>query len=447
MRIIKSITPLVFILYASALGQSFSLKQCIEYAKQCNSNIKIAYLDAEVSNEVVNEQIGRSLPQISFSGSVEDKLKITTQILPGELMGKPGTFVPVKMGTKYNASAGLSLTQKVFDPSFWVALKAARISREMSEQNIQKTDEQTLYNVSAAFYRALVIRKKLENLKVILSVSQKNLEAIQQKFDNGLVKKIDVDKIRVTFNNIKSQVNQVELGYKQSLNNLKLTMGMPVEGTLELSDELSDNLIAATGSAYEQNYVENRIDYQIQKTIISLYEADKQNNIAAYYPSLSFYANYNYQAMRSEFDLFKSDKDWFNSSSIGIQFSLPVFSGFQKLAKVEQSELNLQKAKENLKLSEQAIKVELSNYYIQFRNAVDNIKTEKENLELAENVYKNTQIEFSQGVSSSIDLVQTESTLRETQNNYFSKLLDLYIAKLDLEKSRGNLINFINNIK
>jgi outer membrane protein TolC len=109
--------------------------------------------------------------------------------------------------------------------------------------------------------------------------------------------------------------------------------------------------------------------------------------------------------------------------------------------------LNIEKALENLKLTEQSIKVELSNYYIQFRNAIDNIQTEKENLALAESVYKNTQLEFTQGTGSSLDLVQTESALRETQNNYYSKLLILYIAKLDLEKSQGTLTNFINNLK
>ncbi|MCU7496090.1 MAG: TolC family protein [Ignavibacteria bacterium] len=447
MKKIKSIVFLSFVFYASVFGQKYSLKHCLDYAKQSNSNIKMAYLDSKVSDEVVNEQIGRALPQISISGTIDDKLLIPTQMLPGEIAGRPGTFVPVKFGTQYSATAGISLTQKIYDPSLGVALKAAKLSRELSEQNVRKTDEQTLYNVSAAFYRALVVKKQLDNLKVILSVSQKNLDATQQKYENGLVKKIEVDKIKVTFNNTNSQVNQIELAYKQALNNLKFTIGMPVDSTIALTDDLPDELSALPEASNSKDFVESRIEYQMQQSTISLYEADRQNNIAAYYPSLSFYANYNYAAQRSEFDFLKGGKDWYTNSSIGVQLSVPVFSGFQRYAKVQESELNLEKAKENLKLTEQSIMVELSNYYIQYRNAIDNIKNEKENLELAESVYKNTQAEFSQGVSSSMDLIQTESTLRETQNNYFSKLLNLYIAKLDLEKSRGNLINFLNNIK
>ena len=447
MKIIKQAAFLLFIFSLQIFAQTYSIKQCIEYARKNNSNIKMANYDADVSEKVVNEQFGKALPQIDFSGSFDDKLKITTSILPGELIGKPGTFVPVKMGTKYNVSAGLSLTQKIFDPSLWVGLKAARISKTMSEQNIQKTDEQTIYDVSSAYYTVLIIKKQLDNLKIILSASDRTLKSTELKYQNGLIKKIDVDKIKVSYNSINSQVQQTELSYKQALNNLKFYIGMPVDSSIVLEETLPDSAVSFEQTNNVQSYVENRVDYQIQKTNVNLYEADKQNNIAAYLPTLSFYANYNFQAMRTEFDFFKSDKEWYKNSAIGLELKIPIFSGFQRYSKVEQSQLNIEKALENLKLTEQAIKVELSNYYIQYRNAIDNIQTEKENLTLAESVYKNTQLEFTQGTGSSLDLVQTESSWRETQNNYFNKLLTLYIAKLDLEKSQGTLINFINNLK
>jgi outer membrane protein len=444
----KITTILMFFALSLPLtAQTLSLKQCIEYTKQNNRNIKIAYLDADVSRKVVNEQIGKALPQIDITGSLDDKLKITTQLLPGELMGKPGSKVPVQFGTTYNLTGTIQLTQKIFDPSFWVALKAAKISETMSKQNIQKTDEQTIYDVGTAYYRASIIKKQLENLQIILAASERTLKSTELKHQNGLVKKIDVDKIKVSYNNTNSHVQQTELSYKQALNNLKYYIGMPIDSSIIISETLPDYIEVSAQISTNENFVENRIDYQIQKTNVTLYEADKQNNISTYLPSLSFYANYSYQAMRSEFDFFKSGKDWYNGSAIGLELKIPIFSGFQRYSRVEQSQLNIEKALENLKLTEQSIKIELSNYYIQFRNAIDNIQTEKENLALAESVYKSTQLEFSQGIGSSLDLVQTESSLRETQNNYYNKLLTLYIAKLDLEKSQGTLINFFNNLK
>lgn len=447
MKTLKLITTLLFVLSLPLFGQTYSLKKCVDYAKQNSSTVKVAYIDSDVSGKTVMEQIGKGLPQINISGTLDDKLKITTQLLPGELMGKPGEFIPVKFGTKYNMSGTLTLTQKIFDPSFWVGLKAAKISESMSEQNIQKTEEQMMYDVSAAFYRANIIQKQLNNLKVIRNASERTLKSTELKFKNGLAKKVDVDKIKVSFNNTNSTVQQTELSYNQALNNLKFAMGMPVDSTIVLTEALPDSASIFSQKDNAVNPLEKRIEYQIQNTVISLYEADKQNNIAAYLPSLSFYANYGYQAMRSEFDFFKSGKNWYNSSAIGLEMKIPIFSGFQRLAKVEQSQLNINKAKENLKFTEQSIKVEVANYNMQYRNAIDNIQNERENLALAESVFKNTQLEFTQGTGSSLDLVQTESALRETQNNYYNKLLTLYIAKLNLDKSQGMINQFINNLK
>ena len=450
MKKIQLIAATLLVLYLPASAQKYSLKQCIEYAKQNNSNIKIASLNSEVSGKHVKEQVGNALPQIDVSGSLSNNLIVNTSLLPGELLGgAPGTFIPVKMGTKYSATGSIQLTQKIFDPSVWIGLKAAKLSADMSRQNIQQTDEQTFYNVSSAYYRAMVIQKQLDNLHAILVASEQSLKSTVLRYKNGMAKKIDTDKIRVSYNNTKSQVEQTELNCKQALNNLKYSMGMSVDSNIVISDTLPETISEKFGENAEQsgNLFENRIDYQMRKSIVALYEADKLNNIAAYLPTLSFFANYGYQAMRSEFDIFKSGKEWYTSSAVGLNLKIPIFSGFGRWAKVEQSQLNIEVAQENLRLSEQSIKVEITNYNIQYRTALDNIQNEKENLALAESVYKNTQLEFSQGVGSSLDLVQAESSLREAQNNYYTKLLNLYVAKLDKEKAEGTLINYINNLK
>lgn len=450
MKKIQLIAAMLLVLYLPASAQKYSLKQCIEYAKQNNSNIKIASLNSEASGKQVKEQIGNALPQIDVSGSLSNNLIVNTSLLPGELSGgAPGTFIPVKMGTKYSATGSIQLTQKIFDPSVWIGLKAAKLNADMSRQNIQQTDEQTFYNVSSAYYRAMVIQKQLDNLHAILVASEQSLKSTVLRYKNGMAKKIDTDKIRVSYNNTKSQVEQTELNCKQALNNLKYSMGMSVDSNIVISDTLPETISEKFGENAEQsgNLFENRIDYQMRKSIVALYEADKLNNIAAYLPTLSFFANYGYQAMRSEFDIFKSGKEWYTSSAVGLNLKIPIFSGFGRWAKVEQSQLNIEIAQENLRLSEQSIKVEITNYNIQYRTALDNIQNERENLALAESVYKNTQLEFSQGVGSSLDLVQAESSLREAQNNYYTKLLNLYVAKLDKEKAEGTLINYINNLK
>jgi outer membrane protein TolC len=447
----KRKVPVLFIGLAflgfNAVGQGFTLKQCIEYAHSNNGDLHNAQYDLEIAQKKVNEQIGSMLPQVDVSGSYTDNMKLSTTAMPGELVGgNAGETVAITMGTQHNLSAEASLTQNILDPTFGVALKAAKITKQQSEQTFRQTLEQVVYNISVTYYKTLVIQKETDALKATLDASTESLVSTELKYNNGMAKKIDVDKIRVSCNNSRSSLQQSELSYQQSLNNLKYYMGMPVDSIIALSDTALSESSAEIIRVDDFN-VENHIDYKLQQTSLSLYEANKQKEVAGYLPTLSFNAFYDYNAMRNKFNFLKSGQDWYNSYGLGVTLSIPVFDGLQRKNRISQSKLEIKKAEENILLTSQSLKVNLSNYEIEYRNAVDNIKNEKDNMDLAKNVYDNTQLAYQQGTVSSLELVQAESSYREAQSNYFNKLLNLYIARIELEKSKGNLIEYVNNIK
>ena len=444
MNIIKTLLTLLFIVQVSAFSQTYTLKQCLDYANGNNGNIKIASYNMEIAGKKIKETIGSGLPQIDGSAAWTNNLLLATTMLPGELMGRPGTSIPVKMGVKYNSSLGLTLKQKIFDPNFWIGLKAVEVANDYVDQGSKKTNEQTAYGVTSAFYQAVIALRQLNNLANVLKASEETLKSTELRYSAGVVKQVDVDKIKVSYNNTKSKLQAAELVYKQALNNLKYQMGFPMENQIVPADSLASKYFEIPEQS-ESFSVENRIDYQMQVINLRIAEVQKQQYDFAYLPSLSFNASYNYIGMGQRFSIPKDN--WNASASIGLTLSVPIFSGFQRYSRVEQGILGIKIAQENMKLTEQSIKSDFSNFKLQFRNALENISNEKENLALAEKVYKNTQLDFGQGAASSLDVVQAESSLREAQNSYFTKLLTLYVARLDLEKSKGSLIQFINNLE
>jgi outer membrane protein TolC len=428
--------------------QPLTLKECIRYSLTNNSNIRIANYNFSISKEKVNEQVGTYLPQINISGELDNNLKLVTQLMPAEMMGgTSGTYIPVTFGNKYSVSGGIQLTQKLYDPASFLMIKSARINKNISDLTRQQTNELTEYNISLVYYQTLVIQMQRNVLKSNLFASEKSLKSIELKYSNGMAKKIDVDKIRVNYNNIKSQLEQSELSYSQSLNTLKYNMGMPLDSTIILADTTIDasySLFIEDKSPKFQ--LDNVYDYRLKQANISLMQMDRKTKKAAFQPTLSFFGNYNYNAMRQEFSFFEVNQDWYPNSAIGLKLSIPIFDGMQRNSKLAQSELNVKVSKENLWLTEQSIKVDISNSEIQYKNALDNISRERDNLALAESVYQSSQLEYQQGASSTLDLIQAESSYMVSQNTYFNKLLDLYIARLTLEKARGNLIQFVNNL-
>ncbi len=429
-------------------AQSFTLQQCIDYANRNNSQITVAEQDIAIADSKIKEQLGTMLPTIDGSASYTNNIKQSTTLIPMSSFGAGDGYYKVHMGTKHNISAGLSANQKILDPTFYNGLKQAKVNKILSKQTVQQTQEQVIYNISKAYFQALIIQKRSHILESTLGASEKTLLLSQQKYENGITKKIDVDKIQVNTNNTRTQLQQNQMNFNQTLNILQYYMGYPVDSLIDLADTNLEAVFTKESQyIYGDLNVENKVDYQMQQTQLLICELEKKQRISSYYPVLSFSAAYNYNSMNEEFNFFKSDATWYNSSNIGLSLKVPVFTGFQKRQKVSQSKINIIKAKENLKLTEQSLKVDISNYEIQYQNALENIHDQKLNLDLAQSVYNDTYQQYQEGIGTSIDLIQAEASLRESQNNYFSRLLDLFIARLDLEQSKGNLIKFVNNLK
>jgi outer membrane protein len=409
-------------------ARNYTLKECIDYALVNNSTIKISNLDKSIAHGKINEQIGTVLPQVTASCGIEDAVQKKSALT----------------NDYYTLSGTASLQQKIYDPLFFVGVKAAKINEKQSQLTLDKKKEQTAYTVCRLYYQTLVIQKQYQVVSSITASAKGTLDATRSKYDNGSAKKIDVDKILVSCNNNLSRLRQTNLNYEQSINNLKYQIGLPVDSILVLKDTLlTDSLLIDLDAASEES-IENSIDYQLLKIAERLQYSTRDSYAAGYLPSVSLTAKYIYSSTP---DKFTFNNSWDQYGSIGVNLSIPVFDGFQKRTKLSQADYEISKAKEKLTAEEQTIKVAISNYTKQYQIAADNLENEKANLTLSESVYRNNLVSFQQGAQSSLELIQAESSMQEAQNNYFTTLLSYFNAYLDLSQSKGILMKYVASLK
>jgi hypothetical protein len=114
---------------------------------------------------------------------------------------------------------------------------------------------------------------------------------------------------------------------------------------------------------------------------------------------------------------------------------VPVFDGLQRKNRISQTRLDIKKAEENLRLTAQALKVNLSNYEIQYWNAIDNIRNEKDNMDLAESVYESTRMAFRQGTGS-CGACSAESLFVKLRAITIANCL-IFICPIELKSQKG----------
>lgn len=430
-------------LSANAQVTTLTLKDAINYALQNKADAKKAKLEVENSEYKIQEVRSRALPQISANGNLTYNPVIQTTVIDGAGFGAPGTTIQAAFGQKWTSTAGVSLTQAIFDQSVFTGLRAAKSTREFYQINDQLTEEQVIERVANNYYSVYVQKERLILLDSNYVNTTKVRDIVKGQFDNGLAKKIDLDRIVVKMSNIDTERQQIKNQITLQENALKFYMGMPIETVIDMPKEEFEVVPAALT---EQPNVENRTEYLLLKKQEELLVYNKKAVEAAYYPTLSLTAGYNYIGQGPEFPWFaKPEKGvyWSDYSAIGLNLHVPIFTGFGTRAKVRQADVQIRSLQEDMKDIKLSLDLDYRNAMAQIENNLVTIENQKENMRLATEILSNTRNNYLQGLASLTDLLDAENASLEAQNNYTRAVLNYKIAEISLIKSKGELKSLI----
>ena len=421
-------------------SSSLTLQQAIEYAYTHQSAYLNAVLDEQISAAHVKEIVGIGLPQVSGSFDVKDFVEIPTSFIPGEFFGgESGTFIPVKFGTRYQASAGINASQLVFDPTYLIGVKATKGLRELASKNTQRTKIETAVSVSKAYYNVLVSRERIALLDANLIRVKKLKDDTQALYDNGFVEKLDLDRINLAYNNLVSERENVARLLTLGEYLLKYQIGMDIYSGLALADSLNDEQVRNITVSAEKPNVKNRIEYSLMETNKNLQGLNVKRYKAGYIPSLFAYGAVSANASRSKFDIFDTSKRWYPTGIIGGTLQWNLFDGFQREKKLKQASLELKKADLSLINTANALAMEAESSRTNLLNAISSLNAQKKNLELANDVVRISKLKYDQGVGSNLEVINAETSMKEALTNYYTALYDALVAKVDLDKAMGTI--------
>ncbi|MEO6583993.1 MAG: TolC family protein, partial [Ferruginibacter sp.] len=350
----------------------------------------------------------------------------------------PANFgiIEAQFGSKYTAGAGIDLNQLLFDGQVFVGLKARKPAIEFYAKTAEVTSELIKANVYKIYYQLVVGRKQIKSIDDNIERFEKLLHDTREIYKNGFAEKLDVEKVEVQLNNLKTEKlkaeNQIEAGFA----GLKFLLSMPQKDRLILTDTLSEEELKANILDENYNYTDRK-EYQ-QLTLL-----DKLNgyNIKRFQlsklPTLSLSGNYNKSAQRQKFDFFQGN--YFTSSFIGLRLNVPIFDGGARNARIEKAKLDLQKIKNNIDQLKLSIDNDVEQARLKMKNALATIESQKRNIQLAEQVYRTTKLKYEQGLGSNQEIYNAQTELKVAQNNYYSSLYDAISAKIDYLKAIGKL--------
>jgi outer membrane protein len=255
---------------------ALSLPQAVSYAIQNKSSLLAVRLGEETAKAArVGEIKSAGLPQVSVSANVADNFKLqkslvdvgafggssATQLTAADIANAQGGQavqlsqvqvqrepVPpqaIAFGLQYAGNTSASVSQLLFDGSYLIGLKAAKVYTDLAKKQTQQAEIDVVEQVSKAYYSTLVARSRLALLARNVQRLDTVLRQTNATFKAGFAEKLDVDRLRVQRNNLVVEQQKAQRLTELSLALLKFQMGLPQSQPLVLTDSLGAAVVDA----------------------------------------------------------------------------------------------------------------------------------------------------------------------------------------------------------
>ncbi|MEJ1237697.1 TolC family protein [Chryseolinea sp. T2] len=438
---------------------AFTLDDCIRFAMENTIEVKNAHVDEQIAKAKVRETTGIGLPQVDGSIAVQHSNKlprffaqyaVAKGFNPDIDLGLPDDAVvasPNFFQLPSSGNAGVTVNQLLFSTTYLVGLKAADTYKQLATRSAEQTEIKVIENVTKAYYAVLINNERIGLFDNNIARVDSLLRTTTALNTNGFAEAIDVDRIRVTLNNLKAERLKFLNLQSLSIGLLKFQMNYPIEKEIVIKGSLSDLSVNENlFTEYETGWdYKNRIEYKMLETQRQLRELDVKNYLSRSHPSLVGFWNAGYSTQSPDIaGVFKTNTDisdngfvgpdkWYPFSTFGVSLKVPIFSGLQRNYQTQQARLELLKVENQFTSLRQSIDLSIQQNTVTYKNAIETFRSQRENMELADRVAKITKIKYEQGVGSNIEVIDAENSLRQAQVNYYNSLFDAISAKTDLD--------------
>ena len=414
----------------------YSLQQCLDFAVNNSYAAHRANLDIREAEYQTREARSSVLPQINASGSYDNSIVIPTMILPGEIIGEPGTQIPVQMGTKNVLDLSATAEQVIFAPSLFTGIKIAKNNRELQRLRGVMTKEEIIFDVSYAFYDILNSMQELDNINYMIVKQDSLYLLMRRRVEENITREVDLNRVKVNLTNLRARSENVKNTISQQKRYLQILIGMPVGDSLELDDSETERI------AQINSPLQHKIELEIlnkQRDILGL---EIRRHKMGYLPSLSAIVSAGYQFQSDRLNLAK--EPWFSSAIVSVRLSIPLFDGFSKRSQIKRTQVQLQRLDWDIVEAQQNIFMDYQNTKDQLQIVYGLVQAQSENLQLAEKVYTQTMALYSEGLANITDLLEAETSLRESKIAYSTEWIRYKKTEVDLLKASGTIENLLN---
>ncbi len=436
-----------------------SLDDAVSYAMKNTNSIKNSQMGIRDAELLIKENLATGLPQVNGEFGYNYFYLVpkvifpdfftpaVTGILANNLVKNSSTneviqAQPAGAGSKTSfqqkntLSAGVTASQLIYSGSYNVALKGARLARQLADVQLTAKQAEVRNQVMDAYLPGLMITESVKTLDKNIDNLEKLLKEVKATYKAGFVEQLDVDRLELSLANLKSERDNIDRQQGLVLNALKMIIGYPLDKGLELSDDINTLMLPAPDAdLVGQIDFSKRTEYAVLNTVEQLNGLTVELNKASAYPTVAGFASFTENLQSDNF--FSKPVSSLPTGVLGFSAKVNIWDSYQRKTKIERAKLALEQLKNQKSDFERLVTLQVLNARISYTNAQRRLESQKKNEALAERIHTTTQTKYKNGIGSSLEITTAEQQLYLAQQNVRQAQFDLLTAQKGLQKALG----------
>jgi len=400
-----------------------SLLSLYQKALQYDAQYRGAVANTEAEREDINKARSLFLPKVQLSANVGKGVTDRTA---------QSQFGPVESNYDYSLkNYALSIKQPLFNKESMATYRGTEATVRSKEALLEKENSTLITRIANAYFEVLYAQERISVTNNKIDAVQQQLNQAQRRYEQGEGTVTEISEGQANLDLAQAEridaENALEL-YKQVLSDIA---GQPVDEVAALNpdslptsmpdfDRLEDWLKDAEASNPDITFARYSLEAARQ---------DVLRKQAGHYPTLDLVGVRSY----SENDNNNTIGLRFDTTTVALQFQMPLYAGGFTNASVRQARDRVEAAEEQLNLRTRTTSANIRRYFNSIRSGLLSIQAYRQAVRSGEMALEGTQKGFTAGLRTNIEALNAQQKL--------------YSSKLNLSKAQYMLVNDIVNIK
>lgn len=431
---VRIVSTLFVLLQFLSVSHAATLLEAIHLAEVKDPNFAALRTIRSIADKTPDIARAALLPHIVLTASSSS----------AQLTQEPIRFAPnlpaVGGNTEYDSTEwGGRIIQPLFDWAAFQQYQSAKLQRSREQARADSKAQLLYLNTASTYFDVLRAQDGLSIAKSRLRTLDKRLEEAQEKFNVGMVSKIDVLEQESQRDTAASQLLSAEDQLNIQMENLTAIVGERLPKLAGLRDNLpvlapTPNNIDAWGKlAVKQNPDVLASEFDIQQS-----EANHAAAQGGYLPQINLFASYTDRNLKGS----NNASVALNSGTteiIGVEARWEVFSGGVTNARVKQTSLQAALARQNHESDSKQIENQSRAIFMSVKTDASRIKAQQRSLASATLSFSAIEAGYAAGTHSIVDLMASETKLNNARVELTNARYDYIINCLRLYKIIGML--------